>query len=279
MSAGATASRMDQEGWSSRKRRLQLPGGSVAFVELDGAGPALVLVHGFTDTSRSFSLLLPHLGPRRVVLPDLRGHGSSTGAQPAVLSDYACDLLALLDALDLERPILVGHSLGSMVAMEACLRRPSAAGGLVLLAGTPQPGIDADHPLAVGIAALRDPIMPDDPFYNYWHQCGPGVPRQFLDQIAKEASDMPARTWRSTLDMIRGIDLRQRAHALASMPALIINGAEDPLFGPDHRDMLTAALPQAAVVDLEGCGHNPHWEKPASVATAIARHFPPQRVF
>jgi pimeloyl-ACP methyl ester carboxylesterase len=264
---------IDQDAWIGLKRLQPLGNGSTAFVDLDGVGPALVLVHGFTDTSRSYSLLAPHLAGRRLLIPDLRGHGLSAGADADGLADYAADLIALIEARGLHRPILVGHSLGGMAAIQACFERPDLFSGLVVVASSPRPEIGADHPIAAGVAALRDPIQPSDPFYAYWHDCRSGVPAPFLEKVAEEASMMPAYRWRSILDMVRGIDLRATA-SLVDVRALIVNGADDPLFGPEHRAALAAALPHATVADLPGCGHNPHWEEPAAVAEAIGRHFP-----
>jgi pimeloyl-ACP methyl ester carboxylesterase len=265
---------IDQGDWDSRKERLQLDGSLVAFVEQAGSDPALVLLHGFTDTGRSYSLLAPYLAGRRLLIPDLRGHGASRGPEPAHLADFAVDVLALVEARGLARPVLVGHSLGTMVAIEACLQRPGAIAGLVLIAGSLRPGIEEDSSLAVGVSKLRDPIQPNDPFYAYWHHCRPEVPKPFLDKLAEEASRMPAARWRSTLDIIRRIDLRHRAEALSAVPCLIINGTDDPLFGPAHRLALAASLPGAAIVDMAGCGHNPHWEEPKRIAQIVTRHFP-----
>ena len=95
------------------------------------------LLHGVTDSWRSFEPVLPHL-PRdlHVMALSQRGHGGSdkpaAGYRPA---DFAADVVAFLDAMDIERAVLVGHSMGSVNAMRCAIDHPSRVAGL-LLAGT-----------------------------------------------------------------------------------------------------------------------------------------------
>ncbi|WP_379063797.1 alpha/beta fold hydrolase [Mesorhizobium sp. UC22_110] len=260
---------VEQDSWAGRKRQLPLQDGTVAFVEEAGIEPAVVLVHGFTDTSRSFSLLMPHLAGHRLLIPDLRNHGGSFGAEPDGLGCFASDLIALVMAKDLHRPVLVGHSLGAMVAIEACAAAPGLFGALVLIGCSLRPRIGDGHPVTAGLKALRDPIHPTDPFFDYWHHCREDVPKAFLEKTAQEASKMPAARWRSMLELIRRVDLTSRVHARGGIETVLVNGVQDTLFGSRDRAALVSALPEATVVDLPLTGHNPHWEEPSRVAAAI----------
>lgn len=258
-----------QEGWAARKRMVDVGGLAMAYVEIGGDDPTLLLVHGFTDTSRSFSLLAPHLAGHRLIIPDLRGHGASqTGTSCFRPADLADDLALMIETLQLERPVLVGHSLGAMIAIETAGRHKGLIGGLVLLAGTLKADIAADHPMVIGVQALRDPISPADPFYDTWHACRSDVPQPFLAKMAEEASAMPAALWRSILEQVRRADLTETARALREK-TLVIGGACDPLFGDAHQQALLRAFADASFVRVEDCGHNPHWEEPAIVAAAI----------
>ena len=262
-----------QQAWAGRKCMVDVDGIAMACIEIPGAEPPLLLIHGFTDTSRSFSLLAPHLTGRRLVIPDLRGHGASqAGSRAFRPADFADDIAGLIGRLRLERPILVGHSLGAMIAVETAASYGELIGGMVLLAGTLRPGISQDHPMVTGVRALRDPISPADPFYAWWHACRPGVPQAFLALMAQEASAMPAARWRLILEQVLRADLTGRAPGVRQQ-TLVVAGAVDPLFGETHQQALLDALPGSDFVRIEGCGHNPHWEDPALVASSIASRF------
>lgn len=262
----------DQDAWAGRKQFVTVGDIDIAYVEISGAEPALLLVHGFTDTSRSFSLLAPHLAGRRLIMPDLRGHGASQAGKGCGIADFADDIAGLIQCLRLDRPLVVGHSLGAMVAIALAGRHRELIGGLVVLAGTLSPDFAPDHPLVAGVEALRDPISPADPFYAWWHACRPGVPPAFLAGLAQDASAMPSSRWRTILEEIRGADLTDAARAV-QVRTLIVAGGCDPLFGEAHQDALQSALAEAVFVRAEDCGHNPHWEDPGLVAKAIVKAF------
>jgi len=261
-----------QQAWASRKRTIDADGLRIAYVECPGAEPALLLVHGFTDTSRSFSLLAPHLAGRRLIIPDLRGHGGSDAGGGFHINHFASDLALQIRRLGVARPVVVGHSLGAMIAIRLAADHPEAVGGLVLVAGAVKADIADHHPMVSGVTALRDPISPADPFYAWWHACRPSVSRTFLARMAEEASAMPAARWRAILDEIRRADLTETARTVRAR-TLVIVGACDELFGEAHQGALCRALPHASSVRAKGCGHNPHWEDPAFVAAAIDSHF------
>lgn len=264
--------RAEQDAWAGRKQFADLAGLDIAYVEVAGAEPALLLVHGFTDTSRSFSLLAPHLAGRRLIMPDLRGHGGSSAGKGLGIADFADDIARLIRHLRLDRPVAVGHSLGAMVAIALAARHSDLTGGLVVMAGTLKPDFAWDHPLVAGVQALRDPISPADPFYAWWHACRPGVPQPFLAGLATDASAMPAARWRAILEEICRADLTSAAQKIRAQ-MLIVAGACDPLFGEAHQQALLNCLVGASLLRVEGCGHNPHWEDPASVARAIIEAF------
>ncbi|RWM24312.1 alpha/beta hydrolase [Mesorhizobium sp.] len=263
----------EQDAWPSRKQFVDVGGLDLGYVEIAGSEPPLVLVHGFTDTSRSFSLLVPYLAGRRLIMPDLRGHGASQAGEDCAVADFAEDIAGLIRRLRLDRPVLVGHSLGAMVSIALAARHPELIGGLVVVAGTLKTGFAPDHPLVAGVAALCDPIAPADPFYDWWHACRPGVPRAFLAAMAQDASAMPAARWRAILEEIRRTDLTAAVRAVR-VRTLIMAGACDPLFGEAHQQALAEALAGSRLVWAEHCGHNPHWEDPAFVAEAIVEMMP-----
>jgi pimeloyl-ACP methyl ester carboxylesterase len=112
--------------------------GAALSVEEAGEGPAVVLLHGLTATRRYVvmgSRALERAG-HRVIAYDARGHGRSAPAPARDRYDYtdlADDLIAVLDALELERAVLAGASMGAHTALAVALRAPERVAGLVVI--------------------------------------------------------------------------------------------------------------------------------------------------
>ena len=125
-----------------------------------GAGPAVVLVHGLGGAAGNWRLIAPALAAagRRVIVPDLPGHGGSTALPAApTLDPYAEAVHAVLEAEEALPAVWVGHSLGSPIALRAAIRRPEAVRGIVLAAGA---GISSTLPpgrLVVALLGLVEP--------------------------------------------------------------------------------------------------------------------------
>lgn len=115
---------------------VELRSGLASVVD-EGEGRPVVLVHGLPGSVRDFRYLVPELATRaRVVCVDLPGFGgTSVAAGPdASPEGRAAFVLELIDALGLKRPVIVGHSMGGMVAVAAISLRPEVFGGLGLIA-------------------------------------------------------------------------------------------------------------------------------------------------
>lgn len=118
---------------------IDLPGRGTAFVRVAGGpegAPTVLLVHGlFATADLNWSLAIPALGERfHVVAPDLRGHGRGLATRRFDGEECADDLAAIVAALDLESVIVVGYSLGGLVAQIFARKYPELVGGLVLCA-------------------------------------------------------------------------------------------------------------------------------------------------
>lgn len=127
------------------------PDGATIAYDEQGSGKPLVLVHGITEARGMWDPVTDGLAAQwHVVRVDLRGHGESDRQQPYDLATMAADLAAVVDALGLDRPLLVGHSLGGVVV--------TAYAG----AGYPARGVvNVDQPLQLGeFQGLLEPIIP-----------------------------------------------------------------------------------------------------------------------
>jgi pimeloyl-ACP methyl ester carboxylesterase len=137
----------------------------LAVAEAGAGGRPLMLVHGFTGAKEDFTEFLDRLAGRgwHAVAPDLRGHGASDHpADPAgySLETFASDVRALADARGWQRFVLLGHSMGGMIAQHVALDDPWRLRGLVLMDTThgPVDWVDPDA-VALGTAVVRDEGM------------------------------------------------------------------------------------------------------------------------
>ncbi len=133
-------------------------------LQWDGQGQTLVCVHGVTANASSFQALADALSPQhRILAYDIRGRGDSDKPQSGYsIPIYANDLAALIDALGLERPVIVGHSLGALIGLYFAAHYPDKLSKLVLIdAGAPLPwkGYD-DQPawLKASISRIGTPF-------------------------------------------------------------------------------------------------------------------------
>ena len=105
----------------------------------DPDGVPVVLLHGLSDSGRSFEPLLPHLPPSlRVLAMTLRGHGDAPKPEDGYGAEQmAADVVAILDDADVDRAVVAGHSMGSIIATRLALDAPERVAGLVLMGAKP----------------------------------------------------------------------------------------------------------------------------------------------
>jgi Predicted hydrolases or acyltransferases (alpha/beta hydrolase superfamily) len=121
-----------------RKSRVRVPGGALAVGTWnpDAGGTPVLAVHGITASHLEWPLIAARLPGARVIAPDLRGRGRSNGLPaPWGMRDHADDLARLLDALGVERAVIVGHSMGGFVAVRTANQHPDRIASLVLVDG------------------------------------------------------------------------------------------------------------------------------------------------
>ena len=253
-----------EDDWHRRKQTVELPGSKrMAFVDTGGSDPALLMLHGFSDTSRSFAMLMPVLSGYRLIIPDMPGHGGSALGEGMRISDFATSIVSLLKQLDVSPVAIVGHSMGAMTAIDIASRDDRTA--IMLLSASLKPDFGSESSISRAIRSLRDPIDPSGAFLREWYACAMPVDPDFLMKMKIDAAAMPAAVWHGILEGFTCTDLTQKA-AQITAPVLCISGSSDPLFGLSHRRELSKAFRSVRSITLEGHGHNPHWEDPQIVA-------------
>lgn len=238
----------------------------------DPSGVPLVLLHGYTDSWRSFELLLPHL-PKSLHAYALtqRGHGDAdrpvTGYDAY---DFAADLAAFMDELGIERAILAGHSMGSQIAQRFAIDYPGRTLALVLMgAFSTLGGNRAVRELwDSAVATLKDPVEPGFAREFQESTLANPVPEAFLDTIVAESLKVPARVWRAALQGQMQTDLSPEL-ARIKAPTLIIWGSKDGICTRREQDRLATSIRGSEFVPYAGAGHGVHWEQPKRVAVDL----------
>ena len=235
----------------------------------DPDGIPVVLVHGYSDSWRSFEPVLPHLPASiRAIAPNQRGHGGVEGPSGDYrLEDLAVDLAALMDALGLGSAVVAGHSMGSYAAQRLAMDYPERVLGLVLAGSvTTWRGNPAMIEIwESGFSTLTDPVAPG--FVHEW-QASPRLLPAFLDVVVDESLKMPARVWRAAWQAMLATDFSADLGKIEA-PTLVVWGNQDPLCPRSEQEALTAAIAGARLVVYPGVGHNLHWEEPRRFAADL----------
>lgn len=226
-------------------------------VEVDGEGPAVLLVHGLGGTANFYQVQADALAARcRVIRVDSAGAGRSPAADGISIESHADDLAAVLDALDVESAAVVGHSMGTLVVRALAGRHPGKVSALALLGAVAEPAEAGRQAQRDRAAVLRD---------TGTAAVAPGV-------VANALSETTRRDKPEVAAFVRELVMRQdpegyarNCEALAAatdpgpvpagFPLLLITGTEDKVGPPAVSEALAATHDNATVELLPGVGH------------------------
>jgi len=257
-----------------RSRNIVLRQQRFHFLEWGQPGaPPVVVLHGGNQSAHSWDLVSLHLANRyHVFALDQRGHGDSEWHRAADYSVEAMagDLEAFLEALALERPVVLGHSMGGMVTLALSLRRPDLprAIGIVDVG----PALNEAGTQIIGEFVHRNVEFDDmEVFLDRVEQYDPYRSRVHMERTLKYnllrradgryvSKTDRRRFWPDGEEKharLRGLpDLA--ALAGLDLPALIFRGAESQVLLPEAAEEFASALPNARLATVADCGHNVH---------------------
>lgn len=254
-------------------KTIALPTGvTLPYVEQGGAtGTPVVLLHGITDSWRSWELVLPFL-PESIHAFALtqRGHGDAdrpeAGYSPA---DFSADIAAFLDAQGIERAVIVGHSLGSLIAQRFAVEYPERLLGLVLIGAAAEWGSLAEvGDLWDAAVAFGDTVDPE--FVRAFQQStlATSIPPGYFELIVQESLKLPAATWRALIrETLIEADTSSGLDGI-SAPTLIVWGDQDAMVAAQQLT-LAGTIQGARLVVYAGAGHATHWEEPERFAADL----------
>jgi len=238
----------------------------------DPAGVPVVFLHGVTDSWRSFEDVLPRL-PESIHAFALtqRGHGDADKPPTGYRTrDFAGDVAAFLDAVELEQAVLVMHSMGTTNALRFAIDHPERTLGLVLAGAFAtyrgNPGFVEFCENA--IAPLADPVDPG--FARDFQQStlAQPIPGAFLETAVRESLKVPAYVWRAAFQGFLEDDFVS-ALGRVNAPTLILWGALDSFCPRADQDVLLAQIPGECLAVYEHAGHALHWEEPERFAADV----------
>ena len=253
-----------------------------------GEAPPLLLLHGL---GASVITWRDNIGPLsrafRVYALDLPGHGDSD--KPDI--DYSADtvvqfLLGFVESLGIERPRMIGNSIGGALALITALRYPDLVDGLVLVDSG---GLGREVPLYVRLVSvpglgelLESSKVGGTRFmlYNVFHDRS-FVTQDLLDELYRcrqmpGAKEAVVRAVRNTVNLMGVRTQYVLVDALKSLdlPLMLVWGAEDRILPVSHAYRAAEAAPHARLEVYDGCGHWPHMERAADFNRAVVEFLP-----
>jgi pimeloyl-ACP methyl ester carboxylesterase len=278
------------EAWS---HQAQLPGCRLAlhYYDTGGAKTPMLLVHGLGDDADTWHSLIPLLKDRyRVIAPDLPGYGrSDKDKRKYGMPLFTSTLLELMDVLSLPPVVLVGHSMGAMIAQALTLQHPEKVERLVLVSGSLAPTgsrIDASLLLFLipGVGEWMYNRLRKSPqaayatltaYYNHLETL-PQAERDFLYQRVNQRvwSDGQRDAYLSTLRSLAAWLPAQQKTLPARLsawktPLRVVWGENDRINPAANAHALIQLLPSARLVIVPGAGHNIQQEQAQALAEEI----------
>jgi pimeloyl-ACP methyl ester carboxylesterase/tetratricopeptide (TPR) repeat protein len=233
----------------------------------DPTGTPVIMLHGFTDSWYSFSTVTPLLDSKyRVYILDQRGHGESDRPVGGyAMQQFAADVVAFMDAMNLKQATLVGHSMGSFVAQHVAVEAPERVSKLVLVASATSVRNDAVAELQREINALSD-VVPEK-FAREFQLSTIYQPlsEEFLKNVVKESLKTPPHVWREVVAELLSPDSSVQLKKIKA-PTLILWGDKETICPRSEQDLLVSGLRNSTLKVYTDTGHALHWERPERFA-------------
>lgn len=256
-------------------RRVAVNGVNLA-VDVRGQGPALLLIHGYPMDHSLWEHQLGHLEGWLRIAPDLRGMGQSDAPDLGYsMATYADDLLALLNALGVEKAVLCGLSMGGYIAFEILRRSRDRVLGLVLMdtraeadtvEGRRARDLAAAQAREGGSEAIAELMLPK--------LLAPATLKEnpaLVEQVRRQMAATPVAGVLGAITALRDRpDSLTLLPTLEGIPVLVVVGEDDQITPPVSAQGMADAIPGAGLKVIAGAAHIPPLERPEATTAALA---------
>ena len=236
---------------------------------------ATILLHGYSDSWRSFEEMLKLLPieelPDPVFALDMRGHGESSAPGSYTQDDFIADIAAFMRAFSIREAVLIGHSMGSLIAHKFAIEYPDKVRALILLGSTPTM---SNHPVVLELKPIINTFNDDEPAdpefvlefqaSTFYSPVEPWIIYRYVSESLK----LRGAVWKQTLD---GLNVEDHTNQLSDItaPTLILWGDQDPVFGLEEQLELNALIPNSTLVIYSDTGHAVNVERAKEVVEDI----------
>ena len=229
------------------------------------ARPTIIFVHGAHNDHSVWALQSRYFAEQsyNVLAVDLPGHGRSAGPALTSVEQMAEWLIALMDAAGVETAVLAGHSMGSLIALEAASRAPDRVGKLALLGATWPMKV---APALLEMARLDEPAAID--MVAQYSQAS-GTPDALRSLMQRMSAINPEQLLYTDLFACNAYANGEAAARALRCEVLFIMGSKDKMTPPRSTALLTGAVAQGSRVSVE-CGHTMMSEQPDAVLQALS---------
>jgi len=248
---------------------------SMSYVD-EGAGPVLLLVHGFPLDHTMWQFQIADLKEDiRVIAPDLRGFGASDVTPGTVpMSQMADDLAALLDALRITEPVFFcGLSMGGYIGWQFIERHGHRLAGVILCDTRAQADTPKERETRIETA---DRVLKEGPGF-----LADSMPKKLFSELAHKEQGALVNATKATIRKTNPEGIAAAARGMAArpdvrdklpsieLPALVIVGAHDAIASPDEMREIAEAMPVSMFTEIPGAGHMAPLEAPDAVNGVI----------
>lgn len=232
--------------------------------------PVIVYLHSLGADLRIYDAVVARLPERRHLRFDQRGHGLSDAPEgPYSIGQLASDVTELMSANGVEQAVIVGVSVGGLIALRAALDTPERLVGLVLSDTAAKIGDEDTWKARIeavdeqGLAALADGTL-----LRWFPEEFRDANEPFIHGYRNMVARSPAEGYRATCAALRDEDLRHRL-AEVSLATLVICGSEDASTPPPLVQELASGLPRARFELIVGAGHLPMADTPDAFTSVL----------